>query len=277
MIKPDDPQDLELGALYRTAAQEAPSPGLDARILAAARDAATPPREATATLRPKSWMQRWHIPVALAATVLMTLTMTLLVREHDVDGDETMRPQPAAVERKSGAAAPTASAAPAEPASIAPASPAQQMAPRQSIAETERVRSDTSAATERRAKAAAPPREDRGEANTAKDQLADRPTEEPRSPPQSGRAAERITPSVTESTAGAAAMRSAPAAASASASAKSVTRPALSGTLERGPEQWLEEIRQLRREGRATEAEARLAEFRNRYPQFLLPEDLKQP
>lgn len=72
-------------------------------------------------------------------------------------------------------------------------------------------------------------------------------------------------------------MRSAPATARANASAESAARPALSGTLERSPEQSLEEIRRLRREGRAAEAEARLAEFRKRYPQFLLPDDLKQP
>lgn len=244
MIKPEDPQDRELGALYRTAAQEAPSPGLDARILAAARNAATPPREAASTPVPKSWAQRWRIPVALAATVLMTSTLTLLVREHGVDGDETMMPRQAPAARKSEAAAPAASTAPAAPASIAPAAPA---------------------------------REDRGEANTAKDQLADRPREEPRYPPQSDRAAEHAAPPVAESAAGAAAMRSAPASARANASAESAARPALSGTLERSPEQWLEEIRQLRREGRAAEAEARLAEFRKRYPQFLLPEDLKQP
>ncbi len=260
MIKPDDPQDRELGALYRAAAQEAPSPGLDARILAAARDAATPPREAAANLRPKSWTQRWRIPVALAATVLMTSTLTLLVREHGVDSDETMLPRQAPAARKSEAVAPAASA------SVAPASPAPQPAPQQSIS-----------GTERKAKAAAPSREDRGEANTAKDQLADHPREDPRDPPQSDRAAERAAPPVAESTAGAAAMRSAPATARANASAESAARPALSGTLERSPEQWLEEIRQLRREGRAAEAEARLAEFRKRYPQFLLPQDLKQP
>ncbi len=244
MIKPDDPQDRELGALYRAAAQEAPSPRLDARILAAARNAATPPREAASTPVTKSWAQRWRIPVALAATVLMTSTLTLLVRKHGVDSDETMLPRQAPAARKSEAAAPAASTAPAAPASIAPASPA---------------------------------REDRGEANTAKDQLADRPREEPRDPPQSDRAAERAAPSVAEPTAGAAAMGSAPATARANASAESAARPAPSGTLERSPEQWLEEIRQLRREGRAAEAEARLAEFRKRYPQFLLPQDLKQP
>ncbi|MSP96000.1 MAG: hypothetical protein EXR29_01995 [Betaproteobacteria bacterium] len=37
MIGPNDPQDQELTALYRAAAQELPPAGVDARILAAAR------------------------------------------------------------------------------------------------------------------------------------------------------------------------------------------------------------------------------------------------
>ncbi|MBL8250454.1 MAG: hypothetical protein JNK31_02170 [Candidatus Competibacter sp.] len=35
---------------------------------------------------------------------------------------------------------------------------------------------------------------------------------------------------------------------------------------DRSPEQWLEDINQLRRQGRTAEADARLAEFRRRYP-----------
>ena len=40
-------------------------------------------------------------------------------------------------------------------------------------------------------------------------------------------------------------------------------------------EKWLEDIRRLKSEGKATEAERELAEFRKRYPDYRLPEDLR--
>jgi len=40
---------------------------------------------------------------------------------------------------------------------------------------------------------------------------------------------------------------------------------------ERSPEEWLAEIAELRRQGRTVEAEARLAEFRRRYPDYHQP------
>ena len=42
-------------------------------------------------------------------------------------------------------------------------------------------------------------------------------------------------------------------------------------------QQWLAEIRKLKLEGRAAEADASFREFRKRYPQFPLPDDLQQP
>jgi hypothetical protein len=71
-------------------------------------------------------------------------------------------------------------------------------------------------------------------------------------------------------------MQSAPAAEHA-LSAERAARPAQSGSTERGPEQWLAEIRRLRLEGRIADAEASLASFRRRHPQFPLPGDMKRP
>ena len=44
---------------------------------------------------------------------------------------------------------------------------------------------------------------------------------------------------------------------------------------ERAPEKWLEDIRKLKAEGKATEAERELVEFKKRYPDYRLPEDLR--
>ncbi len=52
-------------------------------------------------------------------------------------------------------------------------------------------------------------------------------------------------------------------------------RVAVSEAKERTPEKWLEDIRKLRTEGKATEVERELAEFKKRYPDYILPEDLR--
>jgi hypothetical protein len=49
---------------------------------------------------------------------------------------------------------------------------------------------------------------------------------------------------------------------------------AVADAKERTPEKWLDDIRKLRLEGKMAEADRELAEFRKRYPDYRLPEDL---
>jgi len=42
----------------------------------------------------------------------------------------------------------------------------------------------------------------------------------------------------------------------------------------RSPEEWIAEIRRLKTDGREADAAAELAEFRRRYPDYVLPTDL---
>jgi hypothetical protein len=44
---------------------------------------------------------------------------------------------------------------------------------------------------------------------------------------------------------------------------------------ERTPEKWIEDIRKLKTEGKASEAERELAEFKKRYSDYILPDDLR--
>jgi hypothetical protein len=46
-------------------------------------------------------------------------------------------------------------------------------------------------------------------------------------------------------------------------------------TVERSPQTWIEDIRKLMKEGKSEEAGREIAEFKNRYPAFVLPEDLR--
>ena len=52
-------------------------------------------------------------------------------------------------------------------------------------------------------------------------------------------------------------------------------REAATPLLQKSPEAWLEEIRNLRRQGHPAKAERRLREFRVAYPDYALPEDLR--
>ena len=59
----------------------------------------------------------------------------------------------------------------------------------------------------------------------------------------------------------------------------SAPAPVATGKLERDasltPEKWLQRIEELRKLGRVDEAKASLADFRKRYPDFRLPETLR--
>ena len=52
-------------------------------------------------------------------------------------------------------------------------------------------------------------------------------------------------------------------------------RVAVSEAKERTPEKWLEDIRKLKTQGKTAEAERELADFKKRYPDYRLPEDLR--
>jgi hypothetical protein len=93
--RPDSPSDPEISRLYRQHSTDEPSPAVDQRILAAAR-AALAGRPAN----PRGgWWQRWRTPLALATTLLLTVTLSVL---HER--------QPAELSAERGAAVATASA-----------------------------------------------------------------------------------------------------------------------------------------------------------------------
>lgn len=278
MTERNDPQDQELAALYRASAQEQPSAGLDARILAAARGAASVPRPAAT-----SWVSRWRIPVALAATVVLTTTLTLMVQDEesgrlsapDSGAGAKQAPQPAAAPARQSApvvtpAAPKSSPKPslAQPEEMtaplrdsaapplvsgqAAKSSEEPASPRPEAVAPDLSRSAGRISGERKAMRAAPARDDLPSGNLTKDQPA----------------LEEVRPEM---------QAAPPAPAPAAKRADSAERAGATAPTERSPEQWLAEIRKLRQESKTAEAEASLAEFRKRYPQFPLPDDLKQP
>ena len=284
MNEDDDLRDMELTRLYRETAREQPSSELDARTLAAARAAASPLATPAAT----SWISSWRIPVALAAAIVLSFTLTLLVRE----GEEGPTPapdqpvaSPGAPQSNAGPAhtAPNVSPPPAAegsaavPSQLPPAdaAPARRDARVPAAAERLSESADApvpklegfvpeptagaAAAREPKAMQAAPDVAAGGESRAG--MMKDRQQSESARPQ-------------------ALAAPPAPAATTAATALPGQIAPApgragMAEKAERSPEQWLAEIRRLKQAGRAVEAETSLAEFRKRYPQYALPDDLK--
>jgi len=237
----DDIRDERLSRLYREAEAAAPPEALDRAILAASRAALAPAR------RRARW-QAWTLPMGVAATLVLTVTLTLLVqREQEPPLGEAPLPRAPA-------------AAPQERAEPGAELPAKAAAP--PAAKREAVRRE----------AEAPP--------PAPTPAASRPASQPpvveqkalpAPAPEAVGAAEPARP--------AAAMRrqSAPAADAVEMRAKSapLRKEAAGAAAARTPEPWLEEIRQLKAQGRDQQAAEALAEFRQAYPDYRLPEDLR--
>jgi hypothetical protein len=100
-MQPDSPDDLKeprIEHLYRESPRPEPSEDIDRAILAAAR------REALA--RPqlaRSVLQRWRVPVSIAAVVVLSVTVVTLVTEHGGEFAEALldaRLAPAQLEQR---------------------------------------------------------------------------------------------------------------------------------------------------------------------------------
>jgi hypothetical protein len=281
----DAERDPRLDRLYREAGRDTPPARLDAAILAAARrGAGARPRSLTSTLR------RWHVPVSIAAVVIVSVSLVILVREED---GEQIVPAPV-----------PAVAPPAEQ----PAAPGRQPALAEAARETTQPQAATPAPARREAR-------DDASALTALGKLADSARPEPASigvrgvesvdtPPEPGgkpsprpllpaplmaeeRAAAAPADAITASRiAGAPAAatepmvsRSAPEAPQAKSMARAMQTkppeqdrlPVWHGYEKEPPQKWLVRIEELKRQGRAVEAEEMLSEFKRRFPEHPLP------
>jgi hypothetical protein len=263
--------DPELSRLYREASSAGPPAALDAAILAAARNQAAKPRRAGRS----SWV-RWMAPASALATLAVAVSLAFLVeREQTGIIDETVIPK-VAPRPRSPAPAPTTdsaktkaadSAAPAAaekkeapagaPPMLAPAAKLPAQAPAAFAAPALPTRAP--AAVPRSAEPAPPaaqafPSESRAKASESK-MIA------PKAATESNSAADS-------------ALGGAGAAAPAAPAAAGKLAPLRQQAIQRSPEAWLDEIARLKREGRHQEAAEQLAEFRNAYPAYVVPDAL---
>lgn len=257
----NEPRDEELSRIYREADAPEPRQSIDEAILAASRRAvgSGPVRGARA--------RRWAVPLALAATVVLTFTLTLMVLEPPTEwnGTPAAKPPPAQAPR-------TEQPSPAreEPAAPPHAAGVSQVKARRDVAEPSApVTTGAPAADsgEPRASTRAP-----AGAAGAREQgfMSEVPAVRQDSLKREAQRAPAARASAPSSR-----MESPPAPQGAQASRSGAIRPSASEAQERSPESWIEDIRRLKAQGKLEEAERELAEFKRRHPDYRLPEDLR--
>jgi len=252
-----EPRDLELSRIYREVEGLEPAPRIDDAILAAARRAArSRPRAAGAEL-----VRRSSAPVALAAMILLSFTLALMVLQDLPDPDPVQisaqpRTADARLDKRAGS----------HPIESKPAAAAEAKPDRLAEARSGAGRRQTAGTP-------LPGKHPRaGEAPFVRD-IPSAPQERASEPMR----ASRPTQPAPSAPAPSASPRSETTSASQSAGrvAAAASRPAADEAKERSPEKWLEDIRKLKTQGKTPEAERELAEFKKRYPDYRLPEDLR--
>jgi len=257
-VTPDDePRDPNVDAAYRAAAREEPSPEIDARILAAAHRAV----DARPAPVRRSFAQRWRLPVALAATVVLSVTVTFMVYESErapplpePGSAGALREESVPLEKAPGRSDAERNAAEREPAAPRQQPSADEL--RRAAPEQRAVQPAAPPVAAPRKKDAEAPAEPKRETAPAPAQMQIR-SAPAAAPPEPAMSRER-------------ALADRPAARG-ERDALGAAAPARLQT----PDEWLAEIRRLKAAGRTDEANRLLAEFRERYADFPIPEDLR--
>jgi resuscitation-promoting factor RpfA len=293
-----EPRDEELSGIYRDAEARSPSQRVDDNVLAASQRVAGARRKSAGA----GFARRWGTPLALTATVLVTAMLTFMVFERQSALDLIAPKAPRAARPAKAAppapprADPSVTPPPVVLQPIAPAPPIPQTASPRDQAQ-QRPGGNTAASTplgtgqpaipevprapevlrrreEAKSSPAAPAANLPGERAGAGQQTPPVPDArrafdvQPRTRPLQAPAAAPVP--------GANGLReSGSTLQGAGAVGGIASRPAAPEARERPPEKWLEDIRRLKIESKAPEAELELAEFRKRYPDYLLPEDLR--
>lgn len=239
-------RDPLISGLYREADHPEPPAALDARIRAeAVRDLS-----GQAGGRRSLW-RRLSAPLAFAAVAVLAVAVSLLAERERAH--ETVSPEPAkhAVPAPTGAPPPAPPESPPEPPEPATARPVPAMpAP----AGSKPARAPAPPAPEARTEREAPLTED---SQAARDLAKEAKPAPPSASSEAPAAAGVAVPVPAESR------------------RAQETAPTLRGKADADqPAAWIERIRALLREGRADEAHALVARFRERFPGHPLPEDL---
>ena len=261
-----EPQDREVSRLYKDAGTPEPPRQLDEAILAASRRAAGSRPQSTWSGR--VWRSR--VPVALAATVLLSFTVTLMVLQDSREFDT------APLAKTAGTADEHAKPAPSPPSEARSTPQADIRRDRGTESPGPAEGSDASrpgfvfTPPSESARAVPEPLDTRRRAQHLPEPAEARVGRESES-----RAAAQPAPARPSAPAAAASPRRETALQRADRAGAQAGGVAASEAQERRPEKWIEDIRRLKAQGKTGEADRELAEFRKRYPEHRLPEDLR--
>ena len=252
-----DERDPKVSQRYREMGAEEPPRALDDAILAASRRAV---ESQPAPLVVPTGRRRWYFPVAAAAVITLAVAVTLQIERQKPD-DELVASAPAQKQPEPARELLKEQQTP-EPAAKAAPKPAQpQPSPRGFTPEPPPVTT-----TDSMARRDAPQSAEKARQEAAVGELRNKQAEVQTAP------AERKA----EAAAAPQAAPAAPAAAGArSAPAPDARTGVLASRVERTPERWLDEIAELRKQGKHDEADKALADFRKRYPDYRMSDDVK--
>jgi hypothetical protein len=272
--------DDDISRRYRELPREEPPRHLDDAILAAARRAV---HTRPAPLVVPSGRQRWYFPLAAAAIIVLAVAVTVHM-EREQPAEEMLSSNTVTAPAGAREAAPPAPAVePAAPAR-APSAPAgaPSSQPRFEMRDEARAQKPQPApSSDERARNEAAPAELQ-KAPTAKPQAVPPP---PSTMSQDAFIAEQSAGAVTgrvEAEAKPAERAKAVVAAKGGAEVQrrfdegARAASSLSAFALQSPEQWLQGIADLRKQGRHEEADRELAEFRKRHPDYRIPPTMRE-
>ena len=284
----DHDRDEELSRRYRELAREEPPRALDEAILAAARREV---ESRPAPLVAPTGRRRWFVPVAAAAVIVLSAVVTLHVQREQPDPEMTAQslpaPQVAARKDDAPAAAPPAQMREEKLASQPKESDAQRTPVEAAKPQPERRQRQAAAASKPEAPAQ-PPVGESASAMARSEPKAAAEAERFSQDPAPVAAAPSPPAAATQMRPAAPAAQPAPRAADSAAGsgpAASAESRALGGLRDNKmlakieiepPEKILERVAALRREGRNKEADDLYAEFKRRFPDYRIPDAMRE-
>jgi hypothetical protein len=279
-------RDARLDRLYRAGGREEPPARLDAAILAAAR------REVGARPRPLySALRRWRVPVSIAAVVVLSVSLVMLIKEEGgealLQAPRTVAPSSPPIAQPAEPAAALPDSAPVRPQAGAPARQRKDAGARAPTAlgkmAADSVAGGSGLAATESAGTAAPDASARPQSQPFRDyaRMDERPSPAPQVVP--GGDLEASPPVIAERRATPMAAAPGPEPAGARSMMQARKEPASAddklpvwrGYEKEPPQKWLERISELKRQGRIVDADAMLAEFGRRFPGYPLPSGLQ--
>jgi hypothetical protein len=260
-----DKRDPDLSRRYRELGAEEPPRALDEAILAASRRAVD---SRPAPLVAPTGRRRWYFPVAAAAIITLAVAVTVQVERQKPDDEffATQAPAPKPVEEKVELALKEERVLKSAPAQPKPAAPAPQAA---------RSRGFT---PEPPATAAPPPPAAPPPAQPGADAMRDL-AKSSDAPAAAAAESARAEPERRMQREAAGARGPVPQASSPAPAPAAKPAPDLGSVaavmLGASPELWLEQIAELRKQGKHDEADKALAEFRKRHPDYKLTDEMR--